>query len=82
MVMMNLEEMLHLLRGAGWMVAVHNDYRQNGNLMMFWLFTHPSGRLIKGEGNSDTEAVAQAFGLSGISVPTTAKNNLCPGVIR
>jgi hypothetical protein len=75
---MNLEEMLHLLRGAQWMVAVHNDYRLNGNLMTFWLFTHPCGRFIKGEGNSDTEAVTQAFGFSGIPVPSSNRGPSFP----
>jgi hypothetical protein len=70
---MKLEEMLHLLRGAEWMVAVHNDYRQSGRLMTFWLFTHPSGRFLKGEGNSDQEAVTQVFGQSGIQVPSNNK---------
>lgn len=62
---MTLEEMLEALRGAGWTVAVHNDYRQGGHLMMFWLFTHPDGRWLKGEADSDRQAVieimSQAF---------------------
>jgi hypothetical protein len=77
---MDLETMLRHLRANEWMVAVHNDYRQNGNLLTFWLFTHPSGRFIKGEGLSDADAVFRAFGQSGIILPgSTAKNNLCPG---
>jgi FAD/FMN-containing dehydrogenase len=45
------------LREAGWMVAVHNDYRLNGEPHTFWLFTHPSGRWIKGEGRTDEIAL-------------------------
>lgn len=46
-----LEDMLHQLRQDGWMVAVHNDYMQNGQRHTFWLFTHPDlGWFVKGEG--------------------------------
>jgi hypothetical protein len=47
------------LRAAGWTVAVHNDYKQNGELFTFWLFTHPDGRWLKGEGRTDAEALAR-----------------------
>lgn len=33
---------LDQLREAGWSVAVHNDYRKDGERFTFWLFT-PSG---------------------------------------
>lgn len=46
------------LRAAGWMVAVHNDYRQDGTLYTFWLFTR-GDRCVKGEGTTDTEALNQ-----------------------
>ena len=45
------------IRAAGWSVAVHNDYRQNGLDYTFWLFTNRSGRFVKGEGRTDTEAL-------------------------
>jgi hypothetical protein len=48
-------------REAGWSVAVHNDYRQNGEARTFWLFTHPSGVWAKGEGRCDEEAVNEAY---------------------
>ena len=48
------------LRADGWMVAVHNDYRLNGKYHTFWLFTHPNGRWIKGEGETDAQAIAEA----------------------
>jgi len=44
------------LRAAGWSVAVHNDYRLNGRFHTFWLFTK-DGRAVKGEGQSDREAL-------------------------
>lgn len=46
------------LRQKGWVVAVHNDYRQNGRLMTFWLFTKDD-RCVKGEGATDLEALAE-----------------------
>jgi hypothetical protein len=44
------------IREKGWMVAVHNDYRLNGELQTFWLFTKGS-RVIMGEGRTDAEAL-------------------------
>lgn len=49
------------LRSLGWSVAVHNDYKINGLPMTFWLFTHPSGRWVKGEATSDQEAVNECL---------------------
>lgn len=46
------------LRENGWSVAIHNDYRQDGRAMTFWLFTHEDGRWLKGEGASDEDALA------------------------
>lgn len=57
--LMLVETILSNLRNAGWYVAVHNDYRQNGAHMTFWLFTHASGLFIKGEGWTDLEALEQ-----------------------
>lgn len=51
---------LRRLRNMGWRVAVHNDYNQGGEFHTFWLFTHTSGRFVKGEGKSDHEAVSRA----------------------
>ncbi len=47
------------LRMNGWMVAIHNDYRQNGEQHTFWLFTNKDGKYIKGEGFTDAEALEQ-----------------------
>lgn len=44
------------LRERGWMVAVHNDYMQNGARYTFWLLTRGS-ECVKGEGASDGEAL-------------------------
>lgn len=51
---------LSRLRAAGWMVAVHNDYRLNGTFNTFWLFTRRDGMSAKGEGASDAIALALA----------------------
>lgn len=59
--MSDLENKLSTLRANGWRVAVHNDYRLNGKFHTFWLFTHPNGRWIKGEGTSDDEALDRAI---------------------
>lgn len=48
------------LRQQGWSVAVHNDYRLDGEARTFWLLTHPLGHWIKGEGRTDAEALEQA----------------------
>ncbi len=49
------------IRRAGWMVAIHNDYRLNGKHCTFWSFTKklPSGITVavKGEGESDAVAL-------------------------
>jgi hypothetical protein len=48
------------IREAGWRVAVHNDYMQNGKLMTFWLFTLPKVSIfVRGEAESDVEAIAK-----------------------
>ena len=56
--MTNHRDALARAREKGWTVAVHNDYRQNGNPMTFWLLTHPCGRWLKGEGKTDDAALA------------------------
>jgi hypothetical protein len=45
-----VREILNALREAGWTVGVHNDYRQQGELKTFWMFTHPTGVFLKTEG--------------------------------
>ena len=44
------------IRAQGWVVAVHNDYRLNGEAHTFWLFTKGE-RAIKGEGRTDAAAL-------------------------
>lgn len=55
--LVDLDIVLAELRGAGWRVAVHNDYRLGGREMTFWLMTHPAGIYLKGEGKTDLEAL-------------------------
>lgn len=55
----SFERMLWALREAGWRVAVHNDYRQDGEDKTFWLLTHANGVYIKGEGASDMDALME-----------------------
>lgn len=54
-------DFLHQRRAAGWAVAVHNDYSLQGQPRTFWLFTHPNGRWVKGEGLSDAIALQEAW---------------------
>ena len=46
------------IRALGWSVAVHNDYRINGEPHTFWLFTK-DGRAVKGEGRTDADALRE-----------------------
>lgn len=50
------------LRALGWAVAVHNDYRLNGDAHTFWLLTK-GDRCVKGEGRTDAEALNMIRGL-------------------
>jgi len=45
------------LRAKGLSVAVHNDYRLNGDAYTFWLFTDSEGMSYKGEGRTDADAL-------------------------
>jgi hypothetical protein len=51
------------MRRAGWSVAVHNDYRINGERMTFWLFTR-GHQAVKGEGATDALAIDDAARLA------------------
>jgi hypothetical protein len=53
-------EFLRDMRKAGWAVAVHNDYRQDGVFMTFWLLTNGVW-CAKGEGKSDYEALREVM---------------------
>jgi hypothetical protein len=52
-------ETLGLLRAAGWLVAVHNDYVQDGKVRTLWAFSK-GNQFIKGEGDTDGEALNAA----------------------
>ena len=58
------------LRAGGWTVAVHNDYRQDGKQMTFWLFTK-GNRCVKGEGLTDAEALNQVRAAVGAGTEET-----------
>ena len=70
-------EAAEAMREAGWSVAVHNDYRLGERSMTFWLWTHPNGRSVKGEGQTDDEALAPAAG-SKHQVLITSSSSLLP----
>lgn len=55
-----LKQLLSNIRSRGWVVAVHNDYRQNGVHHTFWLFTHGSS-CVKSEARTDEEALANCL---------------------
>jgi hypothetical protein len=69
-------ESLTRLRKLGWMVAVHNDYKLNGTPMTFWLFTHPSGRWVKGEGQTDEGALADCLRAATTETPAQINRSL------
>lgn len=55
---MNLSERLKKMRDEGWMVAVHNDYRLDGEAYTFWLFTNFRNKtFVQGEARTDEEAL-------------------------
>lgn len=54
------EAILMLLRQFGWSVAVHNDYRQDGEKRTFWLMVKDEVA-FKGEGTTDEEALQQVI---------------------
>jgi hypothetical protein len=57
------------IRACGWALAVHNDYRLNGEPHTFWLFTQ-AGVCVKGEGCTDAEALNQVREQIGLKMPT------------
>ena len=56
--MADTTDTLSAIRAAGWAVAVHNDYRLQGEPHTFWLFTK-GDRAVKGEGRTDAEALEE-----------------------
>ncbi len=47
---------LNALRGIGWTVAAHNDFRHAGELHTFWMFTKGT-TFVQGRGRTDGEAL-------------------------
>lgn len=68
------------LRAMGLTVAVHNDYRLNGERHTFWLFTTADGRALKGEGKTDAEALDQVR--SALASPSPVSLNEIVGVLK
>lgn len=62
----NLEDRLNFLRDSGYSVAIHNDYRQGGKRMTFYLFTHISGTWVRGEAETDSKAIDEVMRRIGI----------------
>jgi hypothetical protein len=56
----SLEPALARMREAGWVVAVHNDYKLHGEPHTFWGFTR-GVLFVKGEGPTDSEALDEAY---------------------
>lgn len=75
----DMAEALHILRHNGWVVAVHNDYRQGGKSYTFWLFTN-GNQCVRGEGTTDGEALAVVFSEIGRLKKTTGAD--CEEVAR
>lgn len=53
------DDILADIRSHHWSVAVHNDYRLNGVASTFLLLTHPSGRWVKGDGETERAALTE-----------------------
>jgi hypothetical protein len=69
------------IRGQGWMVVIHNDYKQDGEFMTFWSFTKRKkgkarlgdGLYVMGEG--PTDAAALNVVRQKIRLPTIGEND-------
>ena len=72
------DTLLARLRAVGWMVAVHNDYRINGDRRTFWLFTHPDGCWLKGEGRSYLAALSIVYEAAGLAATTGQQSSQAP----
>ena len=60
----NYADQLDMLKERGWLIAVHSQHKRDGLPYSSWLFIHPNGRWIKGEGHSDEQAVQNAYAQS------------------
>lgn len=58
----NTDTLLADLRARGWTVAAHYAYKQDGDLMTYWLFIHPDGRWVEGSGITDVAALEAVLG--------------------
>lgn len=57
--MQSAEALLQAIRGKGWSVAAHNDYKVGSVTFTFWLFTKDIF-YAKGEGTTDQMALLEA----------------------
>jgi DNA-binding transcriptional regulator YiaG len=53
----NAESVPDDIRDQGWTVAMHGDSQVKGKFRTCWLFTNEDGRYLKGEGQTDAEAL-------------------------
>ena len=64
----SVEDALDALRNGGYMVAVHNDYKQDGRFMTFWLFTsNYDDTYIKAEAPTDQQALNECLAFAGLA---------------
>jgi len=82
---MTNHEAAKAMRETGWSVAIHNDYRLNGERMTFWLWTHPNGRWVKGEGETDEVALGECLraipAQPPAATPLTGEDFTAPGPV-
>ena len=63
-----LENFLTMLRSWGWVIGSHNEYyvhRPEGPPLIrsYWMFTHPVGYFVEGDGATDIEAIREGIDL-------------------
>lgn len=51
-----ITDLCYLLRDAGWLVASHNDYPQDGTIRTYWSFSR-NHQFIDADGKDDAEAL-------------------------
>jgi hypothetical protein len=72
----NTDTLLADLRAQGWTVAAHYDYRQDGDLMSYWLFTHLDGRWAEGSDTTNIAALEAVLGKVAAERPKTLKDEI------
>lgn len=54
---LSISTVLNAMREGEWSLAAHADFEQDGKRRVFWLWTHPYGGWIRGEGATDRESL-------------------------